>query len=33
LVANKDRESQFDATIGIHPTIAEEFVILREAVA
>ena len=26
-------KSQFDATIGIHPTIAEEFVTLREAVA
>ena len=25
-------KSQFDATIGIHPTIAEEFVTLREAV-
>jgi glutathione reductase (NADPH) len=23
-------KSQFDATIGIHPTIAEEFVTLRE---
>ncbi len=26
-------KSQFDATIGIHPTIAEEFVTLREAAA
>ena len=26
-------KSQFDATIGIHPTLAEEFVTLREAVA
>jgi glutathione reductase (NADPH) len=26
-------KSQFDATIGIHPTIAEEFVALREAAA
>jgi glutathione reductase (NADPH) len=26
-------KSQFDATIGIHPTIAEEFVTLRDAVA
>ena len=26
-------KAQFDATIGIHPTIAEEFVTLREAVA
>ena len=24
---------QFDATIGIHPTTAEEFVTMREAVA
>jgi glutathione reductase (NADPH) len=26
-------KSQFDATIGIHPTVAEEFVTLRDAVA
>jgi glutathione reductase (NADPH) len=26
-------KSQFDATIGIHPTIAEEFVTLREVAA
>jgi glutathione reductase (NADPH) len=26
-------KSQFDATIGIHPTSAEEFVTMREAVS
>jgi glutathione reductase (NADPH) len=26
-------KAQFDATIGIHPTVAEEFVTLRTAVA